>query len=169
MSSTPPPQRPHRWISLLALLLALVAVGVAVGAWFRPIHVRDSSPVSPTTIYSNEQITNAKASVCGAYGKVHRALVLSSERNGGTDATASLVVATSGRQVLEAGSRYLLTKLLEEPATPSELAAAVKKLADTYQEMVIGYLDGLTNSDAELQPLLQTSDDATSTIERLCK
>ncbi|OBK42055.1 hypothetical protein AWC13_00320 [Mycobacterium kubicae] len=59
--------------------------------------------------------------------------------------------------------------MLEEPATPSELAAAVKKLADTYQEMVIGYLDGLTNSDAELQPLLQTSDDATSTIERLCK
>jgi hypothetical protein len=71
--------------------------------------------------------------------------------------------------VLDAGSRYVISKLSEEQATSPELAAAIRSLANAYQELAISYLDGLTNSDAELQPVLQAADDASSAIERLCK
>jgi hypothetical protein len=161
--------RAPRWLALISLTTALVAIGVAIGAWVRPLPGNDTSRTPPIVAYTDQQIAEAKAKVCASYDKVHRALVLSSARNGGSDPTAVLAVATSGRQVLDTGSRYLLTKLSEEPATPSELVTAIRKLAAQYQELVIYYLDGLTNSDTELQPALRASDDAITTIERLCK
>jgi hypothetical protein len=158
-----------RWLAFFSLMASFVAIGIAIGAWVRPLSAHDTSRAAPIATYTDQQIADAKAKVCASYDKVHRALLLSSARNGGSDPTAILTVATSGRQVLDAGSRYLLNKLSEEPAAPSELATAVRKLANQYQELVISYLDGLTNSDAELQSSLQASDDAISTIERLCK
>jgi hypothetical protein len=62
-----------------------------------------------------------------------------------------------------------MTKLAEEQAALPELATAIRNLANAYEELAISYLDGLTNSDAELQPVLQAADDASATIERLCK
>lgn len=161
--------RAPRWLSIVSLVLALVAIGIGLSSWMRPMQTGEPSATPPAPIYSDRQITDAKALVCAAYEKVHHALVLSSGRNGDSDPTAILAVATSGRQVLDAGSRYLLMKLSKEPATPADLATAIRRLADSYQELTIDYLDGLTNSDAELGPSLQASDEATSTIERLCK
>jgi hypothetical protein len=162
-------RRPSQWLALIALVVALLAICVAIGAWFRPS--ADSKPASapPAPSYTDQQVAEAKTKVCAAYEKVHRALVLSSARNGGNDPTAVLGVATSGRQVLDAGSRYLITKLSEEPATSPELSAAIRNLAEGYQELTMEYLDGLTNSDTEIQPSLHAADDATATIERLCK
>jgi hypothetical protein len=107
--------------------------------------------------------------VCTAYQKVQHALDISGARSGGSDPTAILAVATSGRQVLDFGGRYLLAKLAEKPATPTDLADAVRKLANNFQELTLGYLDGLTNSDREQQPILHASDEAALTIQRLCK
>lgn len=166
--STPPATRrqPSRWLGLVSLGIALLAIGVALGAWLRPLP-KNEPPPAPT--YTSQQVADAKVKVCAAYAKVHRALVLSADRNGNGDPTATLAVATSGRQVLDAGSRYLLTKLSDLPATPPELGTAIQKLAASYQELTIGYLDGLTNSDPEMKSPLQDSDDTTATIERLCK
>jgi hypothetical protein len=121
---------------------------------------------SPTTKYTDQQVAEAKAKVCAAHEKVHRAVGLTSGRSS-DDPTARLAIATSGRQALEVGGSYLLTKLAEEPATPPELVTAVRKLAKTFQELTIGYLAEV--GDAELDPLLRTSDQATLTIESLCK
>lgn len=162
-------RRPLHWLAVISLTASFIAIGIAIGAWVRPLAANDTSRAAPIVAYTDQQIADAKTKVCASYDKVHRALLLSSARNGGSDPTAALAVATSGRQVLDAGSRYLLTKLSEEPATPTELATAVRKLANQYQELVINYLGGLTNSDAELQPALQASDDASSTVERFCK
>jgi hypothetical protein len=71
--------------------------------------------------------------------------------------------------VLDAGSRYLITKLSEEQAVSPDLATAIRNLANAYQELAISYLDGLTNSDTELQPPLRAADDASAAIEQLCK
>jgi len=177
-SAAPPPwlpgvppahKRPSQWLALVSLALALLAIGVALGAWFRPLPDNRFPPGSPPPSYAGQDVSEANTKICAAYEKVHRALVLSSTRNGGSDPTTVLGVATSGRQVLDAGSRYLITEISEEPATSPELAAAIRNLANVYQELTINYLDGLTNSDAELQKSLQAADDATSTIERLCK
>lgn len=165
----PASRRPSQWLAAISLALALLAICVAVGAWFRPLS--DSKPTPPPHVpsYTTQQIVDAKTKICAAYEKVHHALVLSSARNGGNDPTAVLGVATSGRQVLDGGSRYLVTKLSEEQAISPELAAAIRDLANAYQELAISYLDGLTNSDAELQPVLQAADNASASIERLCK
>jgi hypothetical protein len=104
--------------------------------------------------------------VCAAHEKVHHAVGLTSGRSS-DDPTARLAIATSARQALEVGGRYLLAKLAEEPETPPELATAVRKLANTFQELTISYLAEV--GDAELDPLLRTSDQATLTIDGLCK
>jgi hypothetical protein len=147
------------------VIALLVTLGVAIVGWFRPVPAKP--PPAPT--YSNQQVADAKARVCTAYEQVRKAGDAAGARNGGSDPTSILTVATSTRQVLEVGSRYLMTKLDAEPATPPDLAAAVRKLADVYQEMTVDYLDGLSNSDPELDPLLRAGDEAHSTIEKLCK
>ncbi len=80
---------------------------------------------------------------------------------------AMLTVATSSRQVLDVGGRYLTTKLAELPATPPDLGAAVRKLATVYQQLTIDYL--AEAKDSELDPLLRAGNEAHSTIEGLCK
>jgi hypothetical protein len=150
-----------------SLVIALIAVGVAIGAWFRPT-APAKAPSPPA--YTDQQTAAAKTTVCGAFGNVDRALSLADARsNGSSDPTAKLAVATSTRQVLDFGSRYLLAKLAEQPATSPELASAIRKQADAYQEVLIGYLDGLDYSDPGLKAEGSASNDATDTIRRLCK
>jgi hypothetical protein len=151
---------------IAALAIAFIALGVAVGSWFRPA---PANKPSPGPAYTSQQVAAAKTAVCAAYQQVSKAGDVAGSRNGGSDPTSILTVATSTRQVLDVSSRYLITKLDKEPATPPDLAAAVRKLANVYQEMTVDYLDGLSNSDPELSPLLQAGDEAHSTIEGLCK
>lgn len=140
--------------------------GVAIVGWFRPLPT-NKPPAAPT--YTEQQAAEAKVKVCGAFEKVAHALDIAAARTGGNDPISILAVATSARQVFDVGSGYLVTKLAEEPATPPDLAKAVRKLANSYQELTVDYLDGLTNSDTDLQPSLRAGDEAASTINGLCK
>jgi hypothetical protein len=161
------PTRRLQWPAFAALLIAVVALGLAIGSWFRP--APDSKPIAapPAATYSPKQVADAQTSVCGAYQQVRKAGDVAGARSGGTDPTAMLAVATSSRQVFDVGSRYLLTKLAELPATPPDLAAAVRKLASIYQQLAIDYLAEAADSD--LDPLVRAGDEAHSSIERLCK
>ena len=141
----------------------LVTLGVAIVGWFRPVPAKPP----PSPVYSNQQIADAKAKVCAAYQKVHTAVGVSMARDGGSDSTSQLAVATSARQALLAGSDYLVTTLSEEPATAPDLAMAIRKLASLFQQYTVDYLNGHTN--AEMEPSLRTGDETTSTIESLCK
>ena len=71
--------------------------------------------------------------------------------------------------MLDFGSRYLLTKLAEEPATPPDLANAVRRQANSYQKVLIYYLDGLTYSDPGLQSAGSASNEVTASIKQMCK
>jgi hypothetical protein len=143
-------------------------VGVAVGfvGWFRPVP-QDNPPPKP--MYTAQQVADAKAGLCATFGQVDRALVVAANLTGSSDPTVILAVATSTRQVLDVGNRYLLTKLAEEPAAPPDLANAIRRQADAYHKLLIGYLDGLHYGDSELQPAADASVDAANTIKRLCK
>jgi hypothetical protein len=140
----------------------LVTLGVGIVGWFRPVPAKP--PRAPS--YSEQQVADAKARVCAAHEKVHHAVGLTSGRSS-DDPTMHLAIATSGRQALDVGGNYLLSTLAQEPATPPDLAAAVRKLATTFQELTVDYLAEV--SDSELDPLLRTSDQASVTIESLCK
>jgi hypothetical protein len=148
--------------------ITLIAVGAAVAAWLRPMpDTKVATPLGPT--FSQQQAAEAKSKVCGAFEKVWNAEQVAGARNGGADPTATLAVATSIRQVLDFASGYLIQKLNAEPATPSEIASTVRGLAEVYEELTLNYLDGLTNADPKLGPLLNTLDKQTYTAQALCK
>jgi hypothetical protein len=166
----PPPsafERPSRWPTLVALAIGLIGVAVGFVGWFRPVPHDNPPPAKP--VYTGQQTADAKAKVCAAFAQVDRALSVAQSFGGSAEQIAMLTVATSTRQALDFGSRYLSTRLAEAPATPSDLAAAIRKQSDAYQQLMIGYLDGLRYGDSDLQPAVNASQDATSGIQRLCK
>jgi ribosomal protein S6 len=147
----------------LLVLALLVALGVAIVGWFRPLPVKPAPP--PT--YTDQQVADAKAKVCAAHERVHSAIKASTARDRGTDPTAQLVFAINGQQALLAGSEYLRTTLSQQPATPNELAKTIRQLTDIFQELIVEYQNNM--SDSEEAPAVHAADEATLTIERLCK
>jgi hypothetical protein len=156
--------RPPRWPAFAALAVALIALAVSVVGWFRSEPHNNQPP--PKASYTDQQIATAKANVCAAFEKLDRAVGVLKALPPDSDA---LVVAVNTRQVFDVGSRNLFTTLAEEPATPSDLATAVHKHASSLGEAVIGYQDGLTNSDPEMRPLVDVNNATADTIRQLCK
>ncbi len=122
------------------------------------------NPPQPT--YTEQQTADAKAKVCAAFGKIDRTTGVLKALPPDSDA---LVVAINTRQVFDVGSRYLSMTLTDEPATPADLATAVRKQASSLEEGVIGYQLGLRNSDPEMQPIVDANNATADTIRRLCK
>jgi len=157
-------RRSSRWPGFTALVIAVIALAVGLVGWFRPATHTDQPP--PKTSYSDQQIADAKAKVCADVGKFNRAV---SVNNSLPPASDPVVAAVNSRQIFDVFSRHLLATLTEAPATPPDLAAAVRKLAHTLEEAVIAYEDGLSNSDPEMRPILDASSAAADTIQKLCK
>jgi hypothetical protein len=168
----PPPPRafrpPSRWPTFVTLAIALIGVAVGFVGWFRPLPHTNLPPRKPT--YTAQQIADAKANVCAAFGKIDHGVDLSdAEGRGSTDRGAQLAAAALDRQVLDFGSRYLFAKVAQEPAIPSELGSAVRQQANAFQELLVGYINGAAPGDPSLTPTQKASDGAADTIRRLCK
>ena len=169
---TPPPPtatpvRPARWPLLITLAIALIGVAVGVVGWFRPVPHHDQPPPKPT--YTAQQTADAKNKVCTAFAKLLRAVQVVNAVPDGSNAVEQLATATGTRQVFDVFSRYFIRTLAEEPATPPDLATAVRKEADSLDEGVINYLDGFTKSDPEMQPVVEANTAAADRIRQLCK
>jgi hypothetical protein len=160
------PRRARRWPTAVWLVALTLVTAVAIVGWLRPLQERQP-PAAPT--YTDLEVADAKENVCAAFEKVQHALDLANTHVGSTDYTTQLAAAALTHEALDAGSRYLLTKLADEPATPPDLATAVRNGANADQEALIGYLNGLSASDPAMQPALNASDAATATVRRLCK
>jgi len=149
---------------LTLAVIALAALALAIGSWFRPgPHI---NPTTPTQTYTAQQTADARAAVCKAVDKFNRAVSVGKSLPAGSD---SLVTAVNSRQIFDVFSRHLLATLAEEPATPADLAAAVREVGSSLEEVVIAYQDGLTNSDPQLRPVLDSSTAAANAIQQLCK
>jgi hypothetical protein len=144
-----------------------MALGVAIGSWFRPMPDNKPPPAPSLPSFTDQQIADAKAKVCSTYEQVRKAVVANTSRNGGDDPTATLAVAANARTALYDGGDYLSKTLAQQAATSPELAKAIQKLVDSYQQLAIGYMAEVPDSD------LQSSRDAVSnagtTVYGLCK
>jgi len=156
--------RPARWPTFAALAIAFIALAVGLVGWFRSTPHNNQPPPKPT--YSQQQIADAKTKVCAAFEQVDHALGVANALPSGSD---TLVTALNIRQVFDVGSRHLFATLAEEPATPPDLATAVRKQASTLEEAVIDYQDGFSNSDPQMRPVVDANTAATNTIRQLCK
>jgi hypothetical protein len=141
----------------------LVTLGVAIVGWFRPVPAKPP----PAATYSNQQVADAKAKVCAAYEKVHLAVLANTGRSGGSDPTATLAVAANARLALYDGGEYLVKTLTQEPATPADLAGAIRALASAYQELAVDYMAEAT--DPEINSSFQAVETTGSKVSGMCK
>ncbi|WP_328350335.1 hypothetical protein OG976_15580 [Mycobacterium sp. NBC_00419] len=161
----PPPASggPSRLPTIIAIVIALIAVAVAIGAWFRPAP-KAEAPAAKT--YSEQEVADAKKAVCDAFDTVHEAVRINTGRDGGSDPTATLAVAANARLSMYGGADYLMETLQKHPATPADLSASVQKLADTFRVLTIQFMINKQNSDLE-EPLRE-ADSATTAIQSIC-
>lgn len=163
-AASPTGSRPSRGLAIVSLVIAFVAIGIAVGAWFRPLP-KNEPPRAPS--YSSQEVAEAKGRVCAAYAKVHHAVLANTGRSGENDPTTLLALAANARIALFDGGEYLLKVLAREPAIASELAVATQALADSYQQLALDYLAEAT--DADIAKSRQTIETTGSKVREICQ
>lgn len=160
-------RRPSRWLAFACLTVALLAVGIAISSWFRPTAETKHAVTLAPPNYSEQQIAEAKTKSCEAYHKVHKAVLVNTGRSGGNDPIALLGVAANARIALYDGGDYLKRTLAEQPATPPDLADAIRQLASAYQQLAINYM--AEANDSEIDSSLHAGDKPNATISEICK
>jgi hypothetical protein len=152
-------------LSLITLLIAVVAVALAGWALIRSMDNGSSEPS-----YSDAQKADAKVKVCNAMDVVRRGVSLNTNlqpAGGPGDVTGSLAVAANARVALYNGGEYLLARL--DPATPPDLADAVRKFANDLMDIGAAATSGMQNSEPPQAARLKEADSANATITELCK
>lgn len=169
-----PTGSPHRkqprdrgQLPLLAVaVLALVALGLASWALLRPTAGGGSS-TEPT--YTDAQRADAKGKVCAAFNTVRTGVSQNTNLQapgGAEDIVGNLAVAANARLSLYDGGQYLLARL--DPATPPDLANAVRSFGNTLMDIGASATAGERNTDPEQAARLRDADAANRTIGGLC-
>jgi hypothetical protein len=163
-SPIPVASRLSGWITLAALVIAVIALTLAIVDWFHP-----SSHDSASATFSDQQVRTAKTNVCAAYMIVGRAVVTNTHLQIPPDGgpMSPLAVATSARLALYGGGSYLRDRLSREPATPGDLTKAVNSMATTLEDLGINYLAGAP--DFTQDQLRHNLDAQISDVKGLCK
>ena len=152
---------------LVALALALIAVAVSIGAWFRPA-AEAPPPTASDTQFTDEQITDAKTSVCDAFGKAKKAIAGAATQSS-TDPTVTFVIAVNTRLATQLSARFITDTLKENPATPAELSKSVRGMASAWNNIVLAQLSGTGTDDPTLKPVLAQLDSSDAEISQACK
>ena len=150
---------------VIALIIALVALGLAGWAAFRPFSGPATAPA-----YGASQRADAKAATCAATELVSKGVSLNTNLQspgGDADVTGSLAVAGNARLSLANGGQYLLSRL--DPATPTELAADVRDLANTLMDIGAASIAGALNTDPDQAARLSHADAVNAKITEACK
>ncbi|MDT5342799.1 MAG: hypothetical protein QOE52_1983 [Mycobacterium sp.] len=158
----PPRSKSSRWTTLAALAIAVIAAAVAIAAWFRPA-LESSSPT-----FTDQQTAQAKKNVCSAYTAVHQGVVRNTHLTDSNpnDPAGQLAIAANARLALLGGGAYLRDTVAAQPATPADLAQAVNSVANTIEQLGVGYLEGANN--IVLDPLRHDLDSQVEQINKLC-
>ncbi len=158
------PSKVSRWLPLVALVIALLAVAGAAYGYFYP---NESAAASGK--YSDQQRNDAKKHICEVFKIVDRAVVrnshLKNPENGGP--IGALSVATAQRFAFYDGGDFLRDRVAAEPATPKDLADNANALGTQLEELSIGYLAGA--QDFAQDELRQNLDDKIKKIVEICK
>src|SRR6185437_15040833 len=154
--------RSSRWPMFAALAIAVFAAAVGIASWFRP------APQNASPAFTDQQTTQAKSNICSAYTAVHRGVVRNTHLTDANpnDPAGQLAIAANARLALLGGGGYLRDRLAAQPATPAELAQAVNSMANTIEQLGVGYLEAATN--IVLDPLRHDLDSQVRQIDNLC-
>ena len=158
------PSKVSRWLPLVALVIALLAVAGAAYGYFYP-----NESAAAAGKYSDQQRNDAKKHICETFKIVDRAVVknshLKNPDNGGP--IGALSVATAQRFAFYNGGDFLRDRVAAEPATPKDLADNASGLGTQLEELSIGYLAGA--QDFVQDELRQNIDEKIKKIVEICK
>jgi hypothetical protein len=158
------PSKVSRWLPLVALVIALLAVAGAAYGYFFP-----NESAAAAGKYSDQQQKDAKKHICETFKIVDRAVVrnshLKNPDNGGP--IGALSVATAQRFAFYEGGDFLRDRVASEPATQKDLADDANALGTQLEELSIGYLAGA--QDFAQDELRQNLDDKIKKIVEICK
>jgi hypothetical protein len=149
-----------RWIAPIALALALIAIGIAVWAL---VAVPKSASAKPT----GQQTADAKNRACTAYTTVRKAVVLQTHSDLGTGPVEVATVAANARLAMSSGGSYLLARL--DPATPDDLATAIRSFASDLQDISMYAQAGLGSNDPAQAGRLRDGETDSGRVAGLCK
>ena len=155
-------QRQARWVASAVLLIAVIAIGVAVWALMRPQQPNTPAAAAP----SAQQNADAKTRVCAAFNTVRSAVALQTHADLSPDPVAQ-AVAANARLAMAGGGLYLLGRL--DPATPADLADAVRAFATVLQDISMNALAGVGNDDPAQAARLQDGETTSTKVADLCE
>ncbi|WP_319435892.1 hypothetical protein [Mycobacterium sp. RTGN5] len=152
--------------TIIAIVIAVIAVAVAIGAWFRPAP-KPETPAAKT--YSEQEVADAKQKICDAFETVQSTLEASSNQAppDPNDVMQKFVLSVNGRLASHAGGEYLYRQIAENPAAPAELAAAAGELASAYERATLAQI--AQSDKSKLDPIYKSADAAASRITETCK
>ena len=166
MSSQPASPTPSRWVAPAALVIAAIAIGLAIWALVRtPGEAAVNAQQAPAV--NALQSDDAKARVCVAFDMVRKAVSVQTNADLGPDPVAKEAVAANARLATLGGGEYLLSRL--DPATPPELADAVRSFANNLQDIGMNQLVGVSNADPTVAARLSEARAASQQIADMCK
>lgn len=158
------PSAASRWPSRITLILAAAALALSGWALFRTF------PDSATELrYTGEQQQQAEQRACAAADLVRRGVTLNTGEPGPVapdDVAGTLAAAANARLALYDGGQYLLARL--EPATPTELAEAVQRLAGGLTDLAAAATAGVPDSDPAQTARRADAEAADAEVRRLC-
>lgn len=159
------PERSRSFVvSVLALVVALVAVGLAVWALMKEPESNSAS------VFTGTKTDDPKGSICEAFNVIRNGVQINTNLQppgGPEDITGSMAVAANARVSLYDGGQYLLARL--QPGTPADLADAVRKFANNLMDIGARSTSGIPNSDPGQAARLKAADEANASITNLCK
>ena len=157
-SGAPPTPPKSRWVAVIALAVAAIAIGMVGWSLLHPLKA--------STTATDQQTADAAARACAAYNAVRSAVLLQTHASLGDDPAALQAVAANARLSMAAGGSYLLAQL--DPATPPPLGVAIRSFADGLQDIAMNALAGMTNDDPAQAARMHDAEMASSRVAGLC-
>ncbi|MCV7422799.1 hypothetical protein H7K45_19810 [Mycobacterium yunnanensis] len=160
---------------LLGLVTLLSVVAIALSAWtlLKPARPAASNePASSTdvrTSFTADQTAQAKTKICTVFDVVRKGVTLNTNLpvpGGPDDTLGTLAVAANARLALFNGGQYLLARI--DPATPTELADAVRNFANNLLDVGANATAGALNIDPAQSERLRNADAINADVDRLC-
>jgi hypothetical protein len=164
-STSSAPARRMGPLPVIALVVALAALGVAGWAAFKPRATTDT-----VAGYTDAQRADAKAKLCAAADQVRKGVSMNTnlEPPGGeADVTGALAVAANARISLSGGGQYLLAKI--DPAAPQPLSDDARAFANTLLDIGAASIAGALNTDPDQAARLKDADGLNTKIVEGCK
>lgn len=158
-------------VSVLALIIALIAVGLAAWVLIKESKSSQTAQSEETaSAFTGDAADNPEGTICEAFNLVRTGVQTNTNLQppgGPKDVTGSMAVAANARLSLVEGGQYLLARL--QPDTSQDLTDAIRTFANRLMDIGAHSIAGIPNSDPAQSARLKEADASSAEIADLCK